>query len=131
MRGIHSEPVEYDLGPDFIYRIQDASGRGPWRPGFSHHWIEPRSDHKYLKPWFVEFGRVDRLLCNWEYAGSACATVKQLRRWFTRGEYQTLKKFGYRAVKIDVKRVLAMSKIQVVFSRLKPLNVDIDEFELY
>ena len=42
-----------------IYRVQDAQGRGPWKPGFSHRWVEDRPDHYNLPPWFVEFGRCD------------------------------------------------------------------------
>lgn len=37
-----------------IYRVQDAEGRGPWRPGFSKYWVCDRDDHDVLIPWMKE-----------------------------------------------------------------------------
>lgn len=28
-----------------IYRVQDADGRGPFKPGFSRKWVIDRDDH--------------------------------------------------------------------------------------
>lgn len=110
------------VGPDFIYRVQDIYGRGPWKPGFSHRWVETRPDHDNLPPWYVEFGRVDQQLLYGEHGGSGCRTIEQLRRWFTESEYRKLLSFGYCAVKMQVGRILAESEIQCVFGRAKPLN---------
>lgn len=126
-----SRPPEYLFGPEFVFRVQDADGRGPWKPGFSRRWVEHRDDHKNLKPWYEEFGRLDRLLCTWEYAGCACESLEQLRRWFTNREYKKLKKYGYFAVKIKVGRVLGMSKTQCFFARNQPLNAGVEIVELY
>jgi len=114
-----------------IFRIQDKDGRGPWKPGFSHKWIETREDHDNLPPWPLEFGRVDRQLFLGEHAGSGCLTLEQLQRWFTPSEYKTLLKYGYRAVKMEVNRLLAHSDIQCVFGRTKPLKEDFIVVELY
>lgn len=119
------------VGPEFVFRIQDADGRGPWKPGFSHKWVEPRDDHAYLLPWYEEFGRVDGLMVAGEWGGCGCETLKQLRRWFTESEYRKLKDLGYSAVKMKVHRNLAMSKKQLVFTRMKPLNEDVEIVELY
>jgi len=127
----NSRPVDYLVGPDFVYRIQDADGRGPWKPGFSQSWVEGRQDHENLKPWYEEFGRVDQLLCTWEYAGSACESAEQLRRWFTKREYKRLRKAGYSAVKIKIGRILAISKIQCFFARNQPLNEGVETVKLY
>ena len=114
-----------------VLRIQDADGRGPWKPGFSQNWVEDRPDHENLPPWFVEFGRVDRLALHGCATGSACRTIEQLRRWFTPTEYATLLRLGYRAVRMDVGRILAESDRQCFFERSKPLSQDVEPFDLY
>ena len=114
-----------------VYRVQDSDGRGPWKPGFSHLWVEDREDHDNLPPWFVEFGRVDKRGIFGMTMGSACKSLDQLRRWFTASEYATLKRYGYRAVMVDEVRLLAQSPVQCFIQRVKPFNVDVVEVELY
>ena len=114
-----------------VYRIQDKDGRGPWKPGFSRRWVEDRPDHDNLPPWYVEFGPVHHRVLYGEEMGSGCKTLEQLRRWFTPSEYKTLKMHGYRAVRLEVGRILAESGIQCVFGRAKPLREDAVEIELY
>ena len=114
-----------------VYRIQDGDGRGPWKSGFSHRWVEDRPDHDNLPPWVVEFGRVDLKRFTWEHVGSGCLTLEQLRRWFTESEYKSLLRYGYRAVRMDVDRLLGKSETQCVFGRVKPLNEDIMGVELW
>lgn len=114
-----------------IFRVQDKNGRGPWKPGFSHKWVEDRDDHDNLLPWYIEFGRVDQELLIGESSGSGCRTVDQLKRWFTESEYRKLKKLGYRAVKMSVNRVIAESDIQLFFGRAKALKKDVQTVCLY
>jgi hypothetical protein len=115
-----------------VYRIQDSEGRGPWRPGFSHNWVESRSDHANLVPWFTEFGMgIFKGMKSYEHGGSACLDLDQLKRWFTESEYLTLLEFGYKCVKMDAHRILAKSEIQCVFFRRKPLYMDCQTIELY
>lgn len=114
-----------------VCRVQDADGRGPFKPGFSHWWVEERADHDNLVPWLQQFGRVDRLVAVKRNMGCACKTLEQLRRWFTPSEYATLRRYGYQAVEMDVDRVLAESLIQCVFQRSKPLREDVRPFDLY
>ncbi len=114
-----------------IYRIQDKDGRGPFKPSFSHKWIQHRSDRENLLPWFVEFGPLHKKLCTFEVGGTGCMTIAQLRRWFTKKEYKKLKGYGYIAVKMDIDRILAFSEIQCFFARLKPLNQDVKKIRLY
>lgn len=118
-----------------IYRIQDADGRGPWKPGFSHRWVQYREDCDNLVPWFVEFDRCEilvsvRRLRNC-FFGVGCRSREQLRRWFTKQEYSTLLEFGYRSVKMEVDTILAESDIQIVFMRVSPLKRDVEPFDLY
>ncbi len=124
--------IQGEAGEVTVYRIQDKDGRGPWKPGFSHRWVEDREDHDNLVPWPMEFGPVHKKIFTWESAGSGCQTIEQLRRWFTKSEYETLLSHGYRAVKMEVSRILAASDIQCVFTRSnKPLNCDFEVVSLY
>jgi hypothetical protein len=103
----------------------------PWKPGFSHNWVIDRQDHDNLLPWPIEFGRVDRYLLNGEYCGCGCRNIRQLKRWFTKREYKTLKGYGYSAVMMEVNRVLVESETQLVFGRAKKLNEDFKTIKLY
>lgn len=114
-----------------VYRVQDRSGRGPWKPGFSHRWVEDRDDHDLLIPWYQQFGWVNKNAISGMHVGCGCRTLEQLRRWFTAGEYQTLLQFGYQAVQLEVGRILGESDIQLVFERARPLREAAVPVELY
>lgn len=116
-----------------IFRIQDNEGRGPWKPGFSHRWVEDRpvQEMQALPPWPFQFGDVLLHAVAGMKFGCGCRTLDQLRRWFTPTEYATLRGFGYSAVKMRVVRILAESDVQCVFERAKPLHEDVEVVELY
>lgn len=114
-----------------VYRIQDKDGRGPFKPGFSKEWVIDRPDLDNLPPWFIEFGRLDKQVLSGETSGSACRDTEQLRRWFTKPEYKKLKKLGYKAVKMEVNRIIAESDIQCFIGRAKPFNESIEVIKLY
>lgn len=114
-----------------VYRVQDKDGRGPWKPGFSHRWVETRPDHDNLLPWPFEFGRVDRKAISGMHLGCGCKTLDQLRRWFSETEYDALLGLGYCAVKMKVGRILGESETQCVFERAKPLKSDVKVIHLY
>jgi hypothetical protein len=116
---------------NIIYRVQDVNGRGPWKPGFSHMWIERRPDHDNLMPFFQEFGRIDLKAIKGMHVGCGCKTKEQLKRWFTQQEYERLLMHGYSAVQMEVGRILAQSDIQCVFERAKPLYKNVTKFNLY
>jgi hypothetical protein len=113
-----------------VFRVQDKTGRGPWRPGFSHKWVEPRNDHKHLLPYYVEFNQTLPRYIQ-PHAGCGCSSIDQLKRWFTKSEYDALKRLGYSAVKIKADEILARSETQVVFRRNKPLSKAAVRFDLY
>jgi len=120
--------------PTRVYRVQDAEGRGPWRPGFSRLWVRDRDDHDNLRPWVEQFGMEIIPRTGWPFGkhfGCACRTLDQLRRWFTAEEYATLQAYGYQAVSMEVQRVLAESDIQLVFQRARPLRAGVEPVELY
>ncbi len=115
----------------WIYRMQNAEGRGPWAPGFSHLWVVDREDHNRLPPITAEFSldfySLDR---RWFY-GTGCRTLEQLRRWFIPKEYRVLRNLGYNAVLMSVQTILAESDVQLVFRRGSPLNVGFQVVSLY
>lgn len=114
-----------------VYRVQDTRGRGPWRPGFSRRWVEERDDHKALKSWIEEFPDLRTIAAPSTYYGCGCETLRQLRRWFTESEYQTLLSLGYRCVRLDIDRILASGPTQCVFVRHRALRKGAILIDLY
>jgi hypothetical protein len=114
-----------------VYRVQDAEGRGPFRPGFSKWWVEERADQENMHPWTWEFGLDAIPKAKGWHVGCACRTLGQLRRWFTSSEYVTLQRFGFHAVSMEANRVLHESEIQLLFQRAKPLRADVSHVDLY
>lgn len=114
-----------------IFRIQDNKGRGPWKPGFSNKWVVPRGDHENLIPIFMEEGFKDIERGPNGYHGVGCSTIDKLKRWFTKREYDTLIKYGYKAVELEVDRILLESDVQTLFERKKALRKNVKPFNLY
>lgn len=112
-----------------IYRVQDKDGRGPFKPGFSHQWVEQREDHQNLLPWPVEFKKIQ--LPMFMNVGVGCRTLSQLRRWFLATEYKKLLEFGYLAVSLVPDQIIAESDIQLVFGRIRKHNEGIKPAYLY
>lgn len=124
--------MEHNNDYTSIFRIQDKDGRGPWKPGFSHKWVEDRADLENLIPWPLQFGMgVLKKAIAGMSLGCGCRSTEQLRKWFTPSEYQTLLKYGYHAVKMDAVLILAESDIQCVFKRVKLLNENVEVVNLY
>lgn len=103
-----------------ILRIQDAEGRGPYKPGMSSRWTD---DHGDPPPptWMEEFGDITRQCADDEYLGCGCRTLDQLFKWFTPTERVRLRRLGYQIVVMWADRVIAESVNQIVFARKKPL----------
>jgi hypothetical protein len=116
-----------------VYRVQDADGRGPWKPGFSKVWVEDRPEAEYarLKPWPLELGPVHHNALYGAHTGCGCTSLEQLRLWFLPVEYRRLLHYGYQAVQLSAGRILGESEIQCVFERAAPLNQDVKVIELY
>lgn len=114
----HGDPVR-------VFRVQDANGRGPFRPGFSREWCDDdfAPGMLPLPTWMEEFGRdlIDRLGRPGEHFGSAVRTIGQISRWFSATEQNRLEKHAFNVVSLHVTRVLAESANQLVFARGMPL----------
>ena len=106
-----------------VYRIQDAEGRGPYRPGFSHRWTDPDATTANRQPIFFEFPNLDLSRISPGRSGCAFRTLDQLLRWFTPFERQKLAALGYSVVSMEADEILAESEHQLVFTRRLPLAV--------
>jgi hypothetical protein len=118
-----------------IYRIQDAEGRGPFRPGLSLRWIddEAKPHESTLKPWPEEFPEVFFAIRIFRtiYCGCGCNSPEQLKLWFSKLEIRKMEILGLNPVIMEVDEILAESPVQLVFRRLKPLREDVKPFKLY
>ena len=109
-----------------VFRIQDADGRGPWRPGFSVKWSDPdfAPGVEDLPPYFVEFGHdlLERRGIPGEHYGCAVRKLKDLCRWVSAAERAKLATLGFNIVSLKPDRILAESKNQLVFACRTPLS---------
>lgn len=121
------------MNTNIIYRIQDADGRGPYKPGMSIKWCDKddghyKADFTNLPPFMDEFGPsiLDELNVIISVSGGACGcgfrSMEQLNNWFTPTELERLKELGYRIVKIEAKKIIRSSDKQTVFWCDKPLR---------
>lgn len=113
-----------------VYRIQDKAGRGPYKPGFSHTWVDQDNDGANCPSEF-SFEQVHELI---EVAhdkgfgvefGYGFRTMQQLEKWFTESERTKLWLLGYSIVEMEVDVILAETETQLLFARKKPLNRDV------
>lgn len=111
-----------------IFRIQDADGRGPYKPGFSGTWCDDMGP-PVPPTWMQEFPGLLRKMNDGFHYGSGCVSLAQLTKWFTPTERFRLSILGYRVVSMNVDKVLAESRNQVVFARAKPLNEEVRVFD--
>ena len=107
-----------------VIRVQDAEGRGPYRPGFSRQWSDAIGP--ICKPWWVELGlsMADahaRMPVGYHY-GCGFRSADQLRAWFTNGERKRLNRLGFQVATILPDIVFAETPTQVVFGTREPLN---------
>lgn len=119
----------YIKGPMLVYRMQDAKGRGPFKPGFSEFWLGDTSSRGHLLSVSESFPSLSFPVGG--HLGCGCESEEGLRAWFTEGEYSWLLQFGYKAVKLRVDKVLARDANQVVFQRKRPLYSGVKKFRLY
>jgi hypothetical protein len=105
-----------------LLRIQDADGRGPYKPGMQSQWADAAHDQRNPAI-FDEFGwKVCKSIRADEYAGCAFIDAEQLRRWFSRRELGEIEKLGYQLVEIEASRIVGRSKHQLVFISKLPLS---------
>lgn len=110
-----------------LYRIQDVSGRGPWRPGFSHMWIDPEKDDRDCPPMMVEFPQWQRQIARAVGRGlmhyGCCVSGEiGIRRWFTTSEIERLKIHGFSLVDASSLEPICKGKAQIIGASRWPLS---------
>ena len=108
---------------DLVCRIQDAEGRGPYRPGFSHVWSERDFGPD---PVFVAFPGImaqAQRVVNEKGGAVGCAfrTLQQASNWFSPTEVLTLAKHGYSLCWVKPDEILAENSDQLVIWTQLPL----------
>lgn len=110
-----------------LYRIQDASGRGPWRPGFSLKWIDTEKDDSLCPPMMQDFPEWRRLINRaidrgYLHYGCCVRGMAGVHRWFTPAELSRLRGFGFRLVDASGLTVICESKNQIIAGSRWPLS---------
>lgn len=108
-----------------IYRVQDAEGRGPYRPLFSQHWVDADHDERN-PPLEKEFPWLTlahfRLRARNDAYGFGFRTLEKLARWFSQSECIRLEAVGFNVVAMRVQELIAEGEVQVLFWRCMPLR---------
>jgi hypothetical protein len=102
-----------------LWRIEDADGRGPFRPGFSHRWRSP-AGKDFPPPWVeagISVADFSDLFTDGFQGGCACRSRRDLHQWFNFRERERLSKLGFRTVCFTPDRILLETPTQVVFER--------------
>lgn len=110
-----------------LLRIQDSSGRGPWRPGLSSKWVSSRADAPRLPaPIHEQVPKLSSIAASVHAAGRhiGCAVRGSvgLERWFLDDEIGRLKALGFHLVDCSHCRIEAETSDQVLFSSQWPLR---------
>lgn len=110
-----------------LYRIQDASGRGPWRPGFSVQWIDAEKDDSLCPPMMHDFPEWRRLINRaidrgYMHYGCCVRGVRGVHRWFTPAELSRLRGLGFRLVDATALTVICESQSQIIGASRWPLS---------
>jgi hypothetical protein len=108
-----------------ILRVQDSSGRGPWRPGISKLWEDAsRTDfdlpaiYQELPPFTQIVGKAHR---NGLHIGCAARSGLIFDRWFSAKELAALAAIGFAIHDASGCEVLAETETQVLIGSPNPL----------
>jgi hypothetical protein len=108
-----------------VLRVQDASGRGPYRPGFSRLWSDP--DGPIVPLWWEEIGQsleaAHSAMSEEYHWGCGFRTGEQFRAWFSDRELRKLDRFGFYLVRIAPDVIHAETPSQVVFGTVQPMSI--------
>lgn len=107
-----------------VYRVQDKEGRGPFKPGFSHCWLDQNRTLESHPSIMQDFGwDFTRLIHPGEHFGCCFLSMDALLRWFSVSELERLERYKHHAIELRDCRIIAESSTQVMMSRIKPLRV--------
>lgn len=107
-----------------VYRIQDAQGRGPWRPGFSSKWMTKKTPTIGI-PIMEELGAAEAVKLGHKmglHLGCAfregCQSI-----WFTDDDLRALHRLGFTMREASNCRVLFETDQQVLIGSFLPLSL--------
>jgi len=111
---------------ELLLRIQDENGRGPWKPGFSHNWVDD-SRRFDLPPLQEDFGLdfkpiVEAAFQRGLHIGTAVRGPERFNQWFTPSERLKLAMFGYRIVDASSCEILGETNWQALIGSAQPLS---------
>ena len=109
-----------------LLRMQDANGRGPYKPGVSKLWVDGTRDFS-LPALQEDFGldfkpMVQAAFHRGLHLGTAVRGVDRFNEWFTSTERVKLAMLGYKIVDATNCEVLGETNWQVVIGSPKPLS---------
>ena len=106
------------------YRVQSADGRGPWRPGWSHTWIDGDAPADRLVETVMDLLPIEQLrsLPQTMAYGCGCRTLDALLRWFTPNEQARLQEHGFYPVRLNADVVVVESAWQMLVGRRRPFT---------
>lgn len=116
--------------PNYIYRIQDAQGRGPYKPGETELWKDEDRDHP-AAPSVNQMLAMRRRAPKGHYMGFGFESMDQLRAWFSEGEIARLYYRGYSIVKMGVTGFLMRESTQCAFHRRYAFTQGIEVLNLW
>jgi hypothetical protein len=102
-----------------VYRVQDRTGRGPFRPGLTSAWSD-RVGMARPPPSFSVWPDLGRLIPGGWWAGSALERVEQVPLWFTGTELAVLAEMGFQFVALPRCLVVARTPEQLLVARKRP-----------
>ena len=111
-----------------LLRIQDAEGRGPWRPGFSQMWIDPEKDDSFCPPLMVEFPNWHKAIAKARktgrpHVGCVAYGAQGLHAWFTPSEIGKLRAFGFRLADASSLTRILSGRHQAIVASALPLSM--------
>jgi hypothetical protein len=125
-------------GEGMILRVQDAEGRGPWKPGMSSKWIDmDRSESTLFPPIHDEVEDFYADVARWHrrgyHVGCAVDGIEMLKQWFNAKEMTTLRSMGYhvydfsKADKVVTTPTQVVIASRVAFRKYPKVTFDLDE----
>lgn len=110
---------------DRLIRMQDAEGRGPWRPGFSSKWLDQNSAVPLPPSGFEEVPNLSEIVSaaheRGQHVGFALRKSK-LSAWFNRAELHRLRRLGFFLVDCADCDVLVETQWQALVGSKRPLR---------
>jgi hypothetical protein len=112
-----------------VYRIQDAQGRGPFKPGFSNKWLDQNRSYYPDAP-ISELIRIKRSADPELHLAFACLSVDDVKKWVSESEMAILKKHGYNVVSMEADKIWPLTD-QAIVGRKRQYRKGVSVIDIY